>query len=268
MASHRHHCKKITKAVIPAAGKGTRLLPLTKAIPKELVPLGRKPVLEHIVEEVVEAGITDILFVISEDKTAIRTYFGDGTNGARFHYVMQAEQKGLADAIDCGREFVDGEPFAVVLGDSVIESGAGVSPFRRTLDTYEGTGAKGVVMVQKTPREEVSRYGIVKPRGQVAPSFEIDGLVEKPNPEDAPSEYAIAGRYAFDPMIFDYIDRTHRGANGEYQITDSIDLMLRDGHEVWCVALGEGEVRRDIGTFESYFEAFMLEVAKETGDRR
>jgi len=254
--------RHITKTVIPAAGKGTRLLPLTKAVPKELIPLGTKPVLEHIVEEVIACGITDILFVISEEKTAIRTHFGDGFGGVRFDYTFQVEQKGLADAINCGREFVGDDPFAVVLGDSIIETDQAVLPFRRVLVTYEQTTAAGVIVVQKTPIEEVSRYGIVKPKAGLGPSFEIDGLVEKPKPEQAPSDYAIAGRYAFDACIFDYIDRTPHGANGEYQITDSVGLMLEDGREVWCVALGENEIRRDIGTFPSYFEAFRIEIDK------
>lgn len=252
--------RTITKVVIPAAGKGTRLLPLTRAVPKELIPLGTKPVLEHIVEEVIGCGITQILFVISQDKTAIRSHFGDGLGGVRFDYTFQVEQNGLADAIRCGKEFVGDDPFAVVLGDSVIDTDQAVAPFRRVLDTYSGTRAAGVIVVQKTPIDEVSRYGIVKPKAGLGPSFEIDGLVEKPTPEQAPSQYAIAGRYAFDPVIFDYIDRTPRGANGEYQITDSVALMLDDGREVWCVALGENEVRRDIGTFASYFEALRIEI--------
>lgn len=247
--------RQITKAVIPVAGKGTRLFPLTKVVPKELIPLGRKPVLEHVIEEVVEAGITHILFVISKEKTAIRDHFGDLWGAVHFEYVFQHEQKGLANAIYCAKDFVADDPFAVILGDSVIDTDQPILPFTRVLDTYRDTAAKGVIVVQKAPREEVGRYGIVKPKSNIAPSFEIDGLVEKPSPEDAPSEYAIAGRYAFDPIIFDYIDRTPRGAGGEYQITDSIDLMLQDGNEVWCVALGDNEIRRDIGTFESYFEA-------------
>jgi UTP--glucose-1-phosphate uridylyltransferase len=254
--------RNISKAIIPAAGLGTRLLPLTKAVPKELMPLGRKPVLEHIVDEAAACGVTEILFVISEAKTAIRTHFGDSCGPVKFSYTFQPEQKGLADAINCGREFAGADPFAVILGDSVVETDQAVIPFQRVIDTYRETDARAVIVVQKTPRNEVSRYGIVKPKIGVGPSFEIDALVEKPKPEDAPSEYAIAGRYAFDPIIFDYIDRTPRGAGGEYQITDSIGLMLADGREVWCVALGDNEVRRDIGTFQTYFEAFALEVAK------
>jgi UTP--glucose-1-phosphate uridylyltransferase len=262
MSDSTSKLRKITKAVIPAAGKGTRLLPLTRSVPKELVPLGKKPVLEHIVEETIDCGITEILFVISEDKTAIRSHFGERSGSVRFEYAFQHEQIGLADAIYCAKEFVGDAPFAVVLGDSIIYTDQSPLPFQRVLDTYRRTGSTGVILVQKTPLEEVSRYGIVKPKHGVGPSFEIDDLVEKPRPEDSPGDYAIAGRYAFDPVVFDYIERTPRGAGGEYQISDSIGLMLSDRREVWCVALGDTELRRDIGTFEVYFEAFQIEIDK------
>ncbi len=255
--------RRITKAVILAAGKGTRLLPLTRAIPKELIPLGRKPVLEHVVEECAMCGIERILFVISKGKEAIRAHFGSSGNGIRFSYTYQPEQKGLADAVRCGREFAGDDPFAVVLGDSIIETDQDVLPFGRAIQTFQTTGASAVTIVQRTPRSEVSRYGIVKPKCLIGPSFQIDSLVEKPRPEDAPSEYAIAGRYVFEPVVFDYIARTPRGAGGEYQITDSIRLMLEDRREVWCIALGENEVRRDIGEFRTYFEALLVEIEKE-----
>jgi UTP--glucose-1-phosphate uridylyltransferase len=252
--------KRITRAVIPAAGKGTRLLPLTRAVPKELMPLGRKPVLEHIVDEAVSCGIEEILFVISQEKTAIRAHFGEGGGGVRFEYTFQPVQKGLADAVYCGKEFAGNEPFAVILGDSIITTDQPVMPFRRVLDTYANTDAAGVIIVQRTPPEEVHRYGMVKPKHGIAPSFQIDAIIEKPQPNEAPSEYAVAGRYAFDAVIFSYIERTRPGAGGEYQITDSIELMLRDGLPVWCVALGRNEIRRDIGTFDTYFEALRIEL--------
>lgn len=248
----------IRKAVIPVAGKGTRLYPLTKAVPKELLPLGRKPVLEHIVDEAAAAGITEVLFVISKEKTAIRDHFGDSMAGIRFDYAFQHDQKGLADAVNCGREWVGGDHFVLILGDSPITTDQPVIPLQRVLDCYRDTNAKGVIVVQSEPDEDLHRYGIVKPKSGVGECFEIDGLVEKPAPGTAPSNYTIAGRYAFDPMIFDYIDQTQPGAIGEIQITDSIALMLRDGNPVWCVALGPGENRTDIGTFESYFEALRV----------
>ena len=268
MTAVRRGSKRVTKAIIPAAGKGTRLLPLTRAIPKELVPLGRKPVLEHIVDECIACGLEDILFIISEEKTAIRDYFGSGTSSVRFTYAFQHEQRGLADAVYCGREFAGSDHFAIALGDSVIESDQPVPPFRRVLDTYEQTGAAGVIVVQKAPPEEISRYGIVSPKSAIGPSFQIDALVEKPQLQDAPSDLAIAGRYAFDPALFGYIEKTPKGANGEYQITDSIQLMLEDAMEIWSVPLTEGETRRDIGTFEVYFEAFEREIEKEKASRK
>jgi len=250
--------KLIRKAIIPVAGKGTRLYPLTKAVPKELLPLGRKPVLQHIVDEAAEAGITEVLFVISKEKTAIRDHFGESGPGMRFDYAFQHELKGLADAVYCGREWVGGDHFVVILGDSPITTDQPVIPLQRVLDCYRNTNARGVIVVQREPDEDLHRYGIVKPKTGVGECFEIDGLVEKPASGTAPSNYTIAGRYAFDPIIFDFIERTQPGAIGEIQITDSIKLMLRDGNPVWCVALRSTETRRDIGTFESYFEALRV----------
>lgn len=263
MTSTSRTPRRITKAIVPAAGLGTRLMPLTKAVPKELMPLGRKPVLQHVVDESIACGITDFLFVISSAKEAIHAHFGDSAGAVRFHYAYQREQKGLADAVYCGREFAGSDPFAVVLGDSVIETRESILPFRRVLDTYENTLAAAVIVVQKTPREELSKFGIVKPKYGIGPAFQIDGLVEKPDPGNAPSDYSIAGRYAFDPVIFDYIERTPPGAGGEMQLTDSVALMLADGLDVWCVALTDSEARRDIGTFDIYFEALLREIEKE-----
>jgi UTP--glucose-1-phosphate uridylyltransferase len=249
--------RRIRKAVIPAAGKGTRLLPLTKVIPKEMLPLGRKPVLEVIVDEIASTGITDILFVISEDKTAIPAYFSDYP-GLSVSWTVQRAQKGLADAILCAEDYVGGEPFLVALGDSVITPAGPPHATCRVLDCFAETDAQAVIIVQRTPVEDSSRYGMVRPRRWDGQRFEIDLLVEKPAPEESPSEYAIAGRYAFDPCIFNYIRNTAPGAGGELQITDSIRLMLQDGRPVWCVPLVGDEIRRDIGTFATYFEAFVI----------
>ncbi|MBI2842453.1 MAG: NTP transferase domain-containing protein [Armatimonadetes bacterium] len=249
--------KKIRKAVIPVAGKGTRLLPLTKVIAKEMLPLGRKPVLEIVVDELVSTGITDVMFVISESKSSIPVYFM-AYPGVDVSWTVQSEQKGLADAVLCAEEYVAGEPFLVALGDSVISQFGPRHPTSRVLDCFENTDAQSVIIVQKTPRAESHRYGMVHPkRWDGNERFEIDLLVEKPAVEDAPSEYAIAGRYAFDPCVFEFIRKTPPGAGGELQITDSIGLMLADGRPVWGVPLMGEEIRRDIGTFPSYFEAFM-----------
>jgi UTP--glucose-1-phosphate uridylyltransferase len=255
--------KRITKAVVPAAGKGTRLLPLSKAVPKEMLPLGRKPVLEIIVDELASTGITDILFVISHEKLSIPAYFRDYP-GVRVASAIQEEQKGLADAILCSEEFVGGDPFLVALGDSIITPPGPPHATQRVLDCFAQTDAKSVIIVQKTPIEQSPSFGMVRPKQWDGDGrFEIDQLVEKPRPEDSPSEYAIAGRYAFHAAIFDYIRSTPPGALGELQITDSIGLMLADHLPVWCVPLVGDEIRRDIGTFQIYFEAFMLACADD-----
>lgn len=250
--------KKITKAVIPAAGKGTRLYPLSKAVPKEMLPLGRKPVLEVIFDELTGAGITDILLVISDEKLSVPEYFKNYP-GVRVDYTIQKEQKGLADAVLCSEEFVAGDPFLVALGDSIITQDGPAHSTTRVLDCFAQTNAESVIVVMSTPIEQCRSFGMVRPvRWDGAERFEIDLLVEKPAPEECPSEYSIAGRYAFDARIFDYIKRTPAGALGELQITDSIGLMLADGNPVWCVPLVGSEIRRDIGTFPIYFEAFTL----------
>lgn len=256
--------RNIRKAVIPAAGKGTRLLPLTKAIAKEMLPLGRKPVLEIIVDELKDSGITDILFVISEDKTSIPAYFKDYP-GMSIDWTIQKEQTGLATAILCSEDYVKDEPFLVALGDALITPLSPPYATSRVLDCYARTNAEGVVIVQSTPREESSRYGMVRPARWDGQYFEIDLLIEKPSPEECPGEYSIAGRYAFDPCIFDCIRRTRPGAGGELQITDSICLMLDDGSPVWGVPLVGDETRRDIGTFSTYYEAFVL-LSKDDPD--
>jgi UTP--glucose-1-phosphate uridylyltransferase len=227
-----------------------------------MLPLGRKPVLEIIVDEMKNIGITDILFVISEEKMSIPAYFKDYP-GLTFQWIVQKEQKGLADAILCSEDFVAGDPFLVTLGDSIITPLGPLHATSRVLDCFSNTDAQAVIIVQDTPRNEVSRYGIVRPVRWKGQWFEADLLVEKPAIADAPSSYAIAGRYAFDPCVFEYIRKTRPGAGGELQITDSIGLMLGDGRPVWCVPLVNDEIRRDIGTFPTYFEAFALACKDE-----
>ena len=256
---------KISRAIIPAAGKGTRLMPLTRAVAKEMLPLGRKPILEHIVEEVVFCGITDILFVISEEKRSIPDYF-QGIPGITISSVIQPEQKGLGDAVLWGEEFAQGEPFAIVLGDSVITTSDERIPLQRVLDTFETTSAAGAIIMQDTPPEEAHRYGMAKPKTDMqgknpVEPFEMSDIIEKPQPEEIPSRYAVAGRYAFDARLFDYLKRTQPGAGGEIQLTDAVRLMLKDGLSIWSVPLKPGEIRRDIGTFPSYFEAFTIACA-------
>ncbi|MDO8587782.1 MAG: sugar phosphate nucleotidyltransferase [Armatimonadota bacterium] len=259
--------RKVRKAVIPAAGKGTRLLPLTRTVPKEMLPLGRKPVLHHIVDELLEAGICQVLFVISDDKTCIPRYFDDGSD--RFQSVIQPRQRGLADATLYGEDFAGGDPVAVALGDSVITSGESKHVTRRLIEAYESLDAGCVIAVEEVPVADASRYGIVKPKGDAGDVFEIDDLIEKPPAGNLPSNLAIAGRYVVDPVIYDMIRGLEPGALGELQLTDAIRMLLRGGHRVWCVRLRKSEKRTDIGTFASYFEALIQACCRdeELGER-
>ncbi|MDO8683005.1 MAG: sugar phosphate nucleotidyltransferase [Armatimonadota bacterium] len=259
--------RRVTKAVIPAAGKGTRLLPLTKAAPKEMLPLGRKPVLHHIVDELLDAGIDQILFVVSEDKACIFKYFDDGSS--RFSSVIQPVQRGLADAVLCAEEFAAGDPIAVALGDSVITSGEDAHITKRLLKAYETLDAACMIAVEEVPEADAPRYGIVKPKIEPSDVFEIDDLIEKPPIDQLPSNLAIAGRYILDASIFDIIRHLKPGALGELQLTDAIRLLLKSDRRVWCSKLRKTERRRDIGTFASYFEAVIAECCadKEFGEQ-
>lgn len=250
---------RIRKAIIPAAGHGTRLKPLTSIIPKEMLPLGRKPAVEYIVEELCDIGINHIIFVVAPSKGKLQEYFGESVCGGavRLTYVVQAEQRGLADAILQAEDEVGEEDFIVALGDSVIVSRYRESPILRLIRAYESNPAFSSIVVESVPITESSRYGMVKPVGGTSDgAFEIADLIEKPNPDECPSEYAIAGRYVFSPCIFDWIRHTLPGAGGELQITDSIRLALENNERVWCVPLRESERRYDIGNFSTFCEAF------------
>ena len=249
----------VTKAVIPAAGHGTRLRPLTSITPKEMLPLGRKPAVEYIVEELHAAGINDIIFVVSPLKPRIQEYFGESAcqGQVRMRYVIQEPQKGLADAILQAEEAVAGEHFVVALGDSVIVSRQESSPLQRLINGYQANPAFAAITVERVPIEDAYRYGMIKPVSATdGEMFEIDGLVEKPKVEESPSDYAIAGRYIFDPGIFDWIRNTPPGVGGEHQITDSIRLSMENGNRIWCAPLLGGERRYDIGNFKTFCEAF------------
>ncbi|MCZ6679350.1 MAG: UTP--glucose-1-phosphate uridylyltransferase [Candidatus Poribacteria bacterium] len=263
------------KAVIPAAGIGTRLLPATKSQPKEMLPVGRKPAIQYVVEEIYEAGIKEILIVTSQQKRAIEDHFDPDTvlmnrlaqkqaiepvehvgSDLELFYTRQSNPTGLADAIGKAEYFVGNEPFIVGLGDSIIASQVPGSVLKRLIEAFTTNQASAAILFQTVDRQSVVKYGIAAPKGEVGPVFEIEDLIEKPKVEDAPSNLAITARYVFSPEIFDYIRQTPPGSGGEIQITDSIRLMLQAGHRVWGVQLDSGEKRYDIGNFRSYFEAF------------
>ena len=273
----------IRKAVIPVAGLGTRLLPATKSQPKEMLPVGRKPAVQYVVEEMVEAGITQILLITGRQKSSIEDHFDRETELERrlvrtgaydlaeelnffeedvaLFYTRQSVQSGPADAIRLAADFVGDEPFLVAYGDTIITSQQRPSLIQRMLEDHLRSGARATLAVETVRREDVQRYGIVQPTAgtplQPTAAFEIDDLIEKPEVATAPSTLAITPRYIFDRAIFDAIGRTLPGRGGELWLTDSIAILLRQGDGVRCLPLGAGEKRYDIGNFETYFKAFI-----------
>ncbi|MDM6576825.1 UTP--glucose-1-phosphate uridylyltransferase GalU [Staphylococcus aureus] len=255
--------KKIKKAIIPAAGLGTRFLPATKAMPKEMLPILDKPTIQYIVEEAARAGIEDIIIVTGRHKRAIEDHFDSqkelemvlkekgksellekvqySTELANIFYVRQKEQKGLGHAISSARQFIGNEPFAVLLGDDIVESE--VPAVKQLIDVYEETG-HSVIGVQEVPETDTHRYGIIDPLTKNGRQYEVKKFVEKPAQGTAPSNLAIMGRYVLTPEIFDYLKTQKEGAGNEIQLTDAIERMNND-NQVYAYDF-EGE-RYDVG---------------------
>ncbi len=264
---------KVRKAVIPAAGFGTRFLPFTKSVPKELIPLVDKPVIQYVVEEAVESGIEEILLVISADKEALIRHFNpvpelerrleeQGKNEmlaqvrgiskmAKLHYVYQQELNGLGDAVAQARYFAGNEPFAVLLGDTVMDSHTDRPVTGQLVDVFERTSSP-VVALEEVPLERVSKYGIADGTEVEPGVFSIRRMVEKPSPETAPSRLAFAARYVFTPEIFDALDRTKRGKNNEIQLTDAMQKLLVSGSMYGCRVKGK---RYDIGSKNGFLKS-------------
>jgi UTP--glucose-1-phosphate uridylyltransferase len=230
----------ITDAVIPVAGLGTRLLPITRSVPKEMLPLVDKPVVQYVVEELVAAGIRRIVFVTGQGKQAIEDYFQSGP--VEFLYTRQPEPRGLGDALRYAEGFA---PAVVALGDAVIEGA--VVP--RLISAYEGADA--AVAVAEVPEAAVSRYGIV-----VSADGEVTDLVEKPAPGQVASRMAVMGRYVLGPRVFAALRETQPGAGGEVQLTDALRAVLGTGGRIRAVPLADGERRHDVGTVEGYCATF------------
>jgi len=269
---------RVTKAVIPAAGMGTRFLPATKAMPKEMLPIIDKPVLQFVIEEAVASGIEDILIVTGRGKRAIENHLDynpeleaflrdagkddlidqvrDIGDQCRIFFVRQKVQRGLGDAIRIGRRHIGDEPFAVLLGDTIIQPPEGMPHgLQQLIEVYERVQAP-VVAVHRVPREWTSRYGIVDGTSQSNdPALHrVRRLVEKPKPDEAPSELAIAGRYIFSADIFACIDETREGVGGEIQLTDAMNLLAqRDA----MYALAWQAQRYDIGNRVEYAKCFI-----------
>ncbi|HDC6105784.1 TPA: UTP--glucose-1-phosphate uridylyltransferase GalU [Staphylococcus aureus] len=255
--------KKIKKAIIPAAGLGTRFLPATKAMPKEMLPILDKPTIQYIIEEAARAGIEDIIIVTGRHKRAIEDHFDSqkelemvlkekgksellekvqySTELANIFYVRQKEQKGLGHAISSARQFIGNEPFAVLLGDDIVESE--VPAVKQLIDVYEKTG-HSVIGVQEVPEADTHRYGIIDPLTKNGRQYEVKKFVEKPAQGTAPSNLAIMGRYVLTPEIFDYLKTQKEGAGNEIQLTDAIERMNND-NQVYAYDF-EGE-RYDVG---------------------
>jgi UTP--glucose-1-phosphate uridylyltransferase len=268
----------IDVAVIPVAGLGTRLLPATKSQPKEMLPVGRKPVVQYVVEELTRVGITRVLFVTGPGKASIENHFDRNAelvqmlresgkeellaalefdrSAVRYFYTRQRELLGLGHAVSCARSFVGNQPFVVALGDSIIGMHAESDVVQRMTHCYHEREAAAVIAFEEVPNDEVSQYGIAKPRTDDE-LFEILDLVEKPSPREAPSNLAIAARYVLSPVIFDALAQTRRGTGGEIQLTDAIRAVIRNGGRAYGVRLRPEERRYDIGNFEAYFEAFV-----------
>ena len=280
----------IRKAVVPVAGLGTRMLPLTRSVPKEMLPLGRKPAIHHVVDELAAAGIERILFVTSSRKKAIEEYFvsggtsdgaantpggtSDGPPALDYSFVRQETPGGNGDAVRLGKAFAGSDAFVVAWGDAVIRSTGKDSVLRRMMATHGKEDAACTIAVEHVPEDKVSRYGIVKPRYASDAAFPIDDIVEKPSTESAPSRYAVSARYICGPGIFPALEATPRGRNGELWLADAIRGLLqkgdpdgvigargsgargRPGGEVWCVPLGSADRRYDIGMPLTYWEAF------------
>ena len=262
--------RKIRTAVIPAAGLGTRFLPATKAQPKEMLPIVDKPCIQYIIEEAIDSGIEDILIITGRNKRAIEDHFDRAVeleltlkaqgkydllglvqelSRVTIHYVRQKEPKGLGHAVLCAKHFVGDEPFAVLLGDDIMD--AEVPVLKQLMDVYEDCEGS-VLGVQEVPKDRVSSYGVVKPVAVKERLWRADDLVEKPLVEEAPSRLAVLGRYIISPEIFGILEKTEPGRGGEIQLTDALK-KLSEREPVYAYEF-EGR-RYDVGDKQGYLEA-------------
>ncbi|MFC7319295.1 UTP--glucose-1-phosphate uridylyltransferase GalU [Halobacillus campisalis] len=234
---------KIKKAIIPAAGLGTRFLPATKAMPKEMLPIVDKPTIQYIVEEAIESGIEDIIIVTGKGKRAIEDHFDNNwelednlrkkekfdllekvneTSNVDIHYIRQKEPKGLGHAVWSARNFIGNEPFAVLLGDDIVESETPC--LKQLIDQHDETGSS-IIGVQQVEDNQTHRYGIIDPSDKNDRLYQVNTFVEKPKQGTAPSNLAIMGRYVLNPEIFDFLEEHKTGAGGEIQLTDAIQAL-------------------------------------------
>ena len=272
----------IQKAIVPAAGLGTRLLPATKSQPKEMLPVGRKPTVQYVIEELQSAGLTQLFMITGRRKQAIENHFDDDPvllsaleqagneamlaelsyiqRGSRFFYTRQSSPKGLGHAVSLAAEFVDEQDCVVSLGDSLIASPDPAATLRAMMQAHQTLKAAAVVAVEKVPADETHRYGIVSPAGAEPPPGELvpmADIVEKPPRGTAPSQLAVAARYVFSPVIFEALARTLPDRQGEIQLTAAIKSLIQMELPVYALLLPTEARRYDIGNFESYFRTFI-----------
>lgn len=264
--------QKVTKAVIPAAGLGTRFLPATKACPKEMLPIVDKPTIQYIIEEALASGIKDILIITGHNKRSIEDHFDYNPElelnlrehgkdellalvkeigDINLHYIRQKEPKGLGHAILCAKSFVGDEPFAVLLGDDVVYNEEKPC-LQQLLDVYDATGAS-VLGCQTVPQDKVSSYGIVASEATKDERiFKVNDMVEKPAVEEAPSRLAVLGRYVITPEIFAILEQTAPGRGGEIQLTDALKVLAKEQVMYAYDFVGR---RYDVGDKQGYLEA-------------
>lgn len=243
--------QKIRKAVIPAAGFGTRFLPETKAMPKEMLPIVDKPTIQYIVEEIKASGIEQILIISGHAKRAIEDHFDSSPEleqhlyesgkmdllkevrqvaSVKIHYTRQQYMRGLGDAILCAKEFMDGEPFGVILGDDVVYNGSGEPALKQLISQYDKTGGT-IIGCQLVRPEQVSSYGIINGTPTENPNLlKVKNMIEKPSIEEAPSRFAALGRYVITPEVFKILEQTKPGKGGEIQLTDALRVMAKNGN--------------------------------------
>ena len=269
--------QKIRKAIIPAAGLGTRFLPATKAQPKEMLPIVDKPAIQYIIEEALASGIEEILIITGRNKRSIEDHFDrsielemqlksqgkydqlkmiEKISDIQIHFIRQKEARGLGHAVLCARQFVGYEPFAVMLGDDIVDNE--VPCLSQLVDVYDDLGGS-VLGVQPVPTPMVSSYGIVNPRKVKPNVWQALDLIEKPDEDEAPSNLAVLGRYILDPEIFNLLEKTEPGRGGEIQLTDAIRMLAKE-QAVYAYQF-KGR-RYDIGDKEGFLEATVEQALK------
>lgn len=269
----------IQVAVVPVAGQGISLLPLTKSQPKEMLAVGRKPAVQYVVEELVGSGLRRVLFITGPGKTSIENHFdmnGELVDQLRqtgreellaeldferhdveYFYTRQRRQLGLGHAVLRARPMVGEEPFVLALGDSLIGRKGDSRVVARLIEEFEKGSADAVVALEEVALEDVEQSGIARPGPSTGDVVELEDVIEKPTPREAPSNLALAARYVCSPKIFNYLERTRPGKQGAIQFTDALRLLIKEGGRVLGIRLPPGETRFDIGNYESYFRAFV-----------